>query len=151
MFSQTVEYALRAVVQLAYVAPDASTTQQISAATMVPEPYLRKVLQALGRAKLVTSQRGAGGGVRLARPSEELTILDVVNAVDPIQRIRTCPLDLSSHGVRLCPLHARMDKALSEVERAFQETSLAEILAEPTDSTPLCESAADRPSQKMIS
>lgn len=145
MFSQTVEYALRAVVQLAYVSPGTATTQQISTATKVPEPYLRKVLQALGRAKLVTSQRGAGGGVRLTRPAEGLTILDVVNAVDPIQRIHTCPLELSAHGARLCPLHSRMDKALAEVERAFQETSLAEILAEPTDSTPLCESAADRP------
>lgn len=145
MFSQTVEYALRAVVQLAYLAPDPATTTEISVATKVPEPYLRKVLQALGRAEIVVSQRGAGGGVRLTRAPAELTILDVVNAVDPIQRIRTCPLELAAHGARLCPLHARMDRALSEVERAFHETSLAEILTEPTDSPPLCESAADRP------
>lgn len=145
VFSQTVEYALRAVVQLAYLAPDAGTTLQISEVTKVPEPYLRKVLQALGRAEIVVSQRGVGGGVRLMRSPTELTILDVVNAVDPIQRIHSCPLELAAHGTRLCPLHARMDRALSEVERAFQETSLAEILAEPTSSTPLCESAADRP------
>lgn len=144
MFSQTVEYALRAVVHLAYMAPEPATTQQISVATKAPEPYLRKVLQGLGRAELVASQRGAGGGVRLTRPPEDLTILDVVNAVDPIQRIRTCPLELASHGVRLCPLHARMDHALAEVERAFQTTSLAEILAEPTESTPLCEDPAQR-------
>ncbi|MAV38157.1 MAG: transcriptional regulator [Planctomycetaceae bacterium] len=139
MFSRTVEYALRAIVQLAYMAPQGATTGQISVATKVPEPYLRKVLQALRRAELVTSQRGASGGVRLNRDAEELTILDVVNAVDPIERIDRCPLDLKSHGVRLCPLHARMDRALQGIEQAFRETTLAEILAEPTLSTPLCE------------
>ncbi|MBQ15928.1 MAG: transcriptional regulator [Planctomycetaceae bacterium] len=139
MFSRTVEYALRAIVQLAHVAPDVATTEQISAATQVPEPYLRKVLQALGRAELVTSQRGASGGVRLARGVEDLTILDVVNAVDPIERISRCPLDLKSHGDQLCPLHARIDHALSGIEEAFRNTTLAEVLSEPTGSTPLCD------------
>jgi len=68
-----------------------------------------------------------------------LTILDVVNAVEPIVRIRQCPLGLKTHGVRLCPLHKRMDNALAMVETAFRQTTLAEVLAEPTASHPLCE------------
>ena len=75
----------------------------------------------------------------LARSPEELTILDVVNAVDPIRRIQTCPLGLASHGIRLCPLHKRMDNALAMVEEAFRSTTLAEVLAEPTESKPLCD------------
>lgn len=74
----------------------------------------------------------------LAKPKERITILEVVNAVEPIQRIRTCPLGLSAHGVRLCPLHRRLDDALASVEAAFEQTTLAEILAEPTSSMPLC-------------
>lgn len=139
MFSQTVEYALRAVVFLASQAPASRTTGQISVATQVPAPYLAKVLQGLVKAGVLRTQRGVGGGVSLARPAEELTILEVVNAVDPLKRIHTCPLGLASHGVRLCPLHKRMDRALASVEDAFRSTTLAEVLAEPTQSVPLCD------------
>ncbi len=139
MFSQTVEYALRTVVHLADHAPEARTTEQIAAATLVPKAYLSKVIQGLCRTGVVRSKRGIGGGVMLARAPDKLTILDVVNAVEPIVRIRTCPLGLKAHGVRLCPLHKRMDGALASVEEAFRRTTLAEVLAEPTSSPPLCE------------
>ena len=138
MFSQTVEYALRAAVHLASRAPEARTTDQIAAATLVPRAYLSKVLQSLARAGVVQSQRGLGGGMTLGRPANELTILEVVNAVEPLQRIRTCPLGLAAHGDRLCPLHSRLDRALASVESAFAGTTLAEILSEPTKSVPLC-------------
>lgn len=138
MISQTVEYALRAVVHLASEAPAARTTEQIAEVTKVPRAYLSKVLQSLGRAGLVHSQRGIGGGITLTRPASELTILEVVNAVEPIQRIRSCPLGLEAHGTHLCPLHRRLDGALASVEEAFARTTLAEVLAEPTKSIPLC-------------
>ena len=139
MFSQTVEYALRAVVYLAYEAPEARTTEQIHQATKVKKAYLSKILQGLAKKRIVTTQRGVGGGVALARAPEELTILDVVNAVEPLVRITSCPLGLSSHGVRLCPLHKRMDLALESVETAFGKTTLAEVLSEPSKSVPLCD------------
>jgi Rrf2 family protein len=138
MFSQTVEYALRAVVHLASRAPQAQTTDQIAEATLVPKPYLSKVLQELRRQGVVASQRGVGGGITLVKTPRELTILEVVNAVEPIRRIQTCPLGLPMHGVRLCPLHRRVDNALAMVEKAFQSTTLAEVLADPSPSVPLC-------------
>jgi Rrf2 family protein len=88
---------------------------------------------------VVHSQRGVGGGINLVKSPEELTILEVVNAVDPIERIRTCPLQLAAHGVRLCPLHRRLDQALAMVEDVFRRTTLAEVLADPSRSRPLCE------------
>jgi Rrf2 family protein len=139
MFSKTVEYALRAVVHLAHEAPAARTTAQIADATQVPRDYLAKILQGLARGGIVTTQRGVGGGVTLGRDPADLTILDVVNAVEPIRRITTCPLGLKTHGVRLCPLHRRVDEAMALVEKAFGGTTLAEVLAEPSDSVPLCE------------
>ena len=142
MFSQTVEYALRAVVYLASRAPEANTTAQIAEATRVPKDYLSKILQGLARGGIVRTQRGVGGGVSLAREPADLTILDVVNAVEPesVRRITTCPLGLKTHGVRLCPLHKRLDNAIAMVEKAFRDTTLAEVLAEPSASVPLCES-----------
>jgi Rrf2 family protein len=139
MLSQTVEYALRAVVDLADRNSSPLTTEQIALRTRVPKAYLSKILQNLVRAELVHSQRGLGGGMTLARSPDEITILDVVNAVEPIARIRSCPLGLTAHGARLCPLHRRLDSALALVEKAFAETTLSDILAEPSRSTPLCE------------
>ncbi len=139
MFSQTVEYALRAVVHLAAEAPAARTTDQISETTRVPKAYLSKVLQGLSRAGVVHSQRGLGGGMTLVKAPTELTMLEVIQAVEPIQRIRTCPLGLEAHGVRLCPLHKRLDEAMAMVEDAFRLTTLAEVLAEPSESIPLCD------------
>jgi len=150
VFSQTVEYALRAVVHLASEAPAPRTTDQIAAATRVPRAYLSKVLQGLVRGGVVHSHRGLGGGMSLVKSPEDLTILEVVNGVEPIQRIRTCPLGLAAHGVRLCPLHRRLDDALAIVEKAFAATTLAEVLAEPSRSVPLCPFPDVRPKQRPL-
>jgi Rrf2 family transcriptional regulator, nitric oxide-sensitive transcriptional repressor len=130
MFSQTVEYALRAVVYLASQKGEPRTVQQIAAVTRVPPDYLSKVLQGLGRAEVVHSQRGLGGGFTLAVPPAQLTVFDVVQAVDPLQRIKNCPLGLKGH-VNLCPLHRRLDHALGMVEKALRDSTIAELLAEP--------------------
>ena len=138
MFSQTAEYALRAVVWLADNEAAPVTTQQIARATQVPADYLSKVMQALGRAGLVSAQRGKNGGFLLTRPARRVTILDVINCVDPIVRIRKCPLNLKSHGRVLCPLHRKLDDAMDHIEQAFSSTTIADLLEEPTTSKPLC-------------
>lgn len=136
MFSQTVEYALRAMVVLAAKPRQPLTTHSIAADSRVPPDYLIKVLQSLARGGLVTSQRGKYGGHSLTRPPREINILEIVNAVDPIRRIRTCPLDL--HGEKLCPLHRKMDDALAATEQAFGSTNLVQLLAGPVSQRPLC-------------
>src|SRR5689334_18543405 len=73
MVSQTAEYALRAVVCLGNQAGTPLTTQQIAEVTRVPVGYLAKVMQALGRGGIVSSQRGLHGGFTLARPMDELS------------------------------------------------------------------------------
>ena len=139
MFSQTAEYALRAVVWLAAHPGEPQTNLEIAAAAQVPADYLSKVMQSLGRGALVQAQRGKHGGFTLARPADRISILEVVNAVDPIRRIRTCPLGLKSHGQRLCALHRRMDDAMAHVERALGSTTIADLVEEPSPVRPLCE------------
>jgi Rrf2 family protein len=139
MISATAEYALRAIVYLAMNQDCAFTTRQISEATKVPGAYLSKVLQALVKANLVRSQRGCGGGFVLARKPEEISILEVLNAVDPIRRILTCPLGLSAHGTNLCALHKQIDDATALIERTFAQSKIADILKSPTKSIPLIE------------
>ena len=139
MISQTVEYALRAIVTIAQHDGQPRTARQISETTKVPAAYLSKLMQGLVRGGLVNSQRGLHGGFVLVRDPDQLTIWDIVNVVEPIQRIHECPLGLKSHGSTLCPLHRRMDDALESIETTFRETTVGELLATPGSVTPLCE------------
>ena len=142
MISQTAEYALRAVTVLASHPDRPLTAQQVAARTRAPASYLSKVLQALGRAGLVHSQRGLGGGYMMSRPLGELSVLDVINAVDPLKRIDRCPLGLPAHKRRLCSLHKQLDQGIALVESLFGQTTIAQLLADQRPSPPLCEVAA---------
>lgn len=138
MFSQTSEYALRVIVYLASLDGKQATIPQIADATRTPKGYLAKVLRSLALAELVVSQRGPRGGSVLARPARQITVFDVIQAVDPIQRITSCPLGIKGHGVNLCPLHRRLDQAIAMVEDAFKKTTIAELVSMPAG-PPLCD------------
>lgn len=138
MISQTAEYALRAVVWLASHEDVAQRTGEIAKAAQVPPGYLPKVMQMLGRAKIVKSQSGPRGGFRLVRPPRQLTVLDVINAIEPIERITKCPLELANHRGRLCPLHYRLDAARALIEDAYRSCTIASIVEEAPGAASLC-------------
>jgi len=128
MFSVTMEYALRATVYLAAQNGKPCVNHEIAEAMQVPVGYMAKVLQGLRRADILKSQRGLRGGFVLSRPASKITILDVVNAVDPVPRIRKCPLGLKEHKSQLCPLHAQLDAAAAHVEEAFASHTIDEMV-----------------------
>jgi len=132
MLSQTAEYALRAVVALASGNNEARTAQELAREAQVPLDYLSKVLNSLSRSGIVAGQRGRGGGFQTVRPASQLTVLEVVSAVDPLKRIHTCPLGLKAHGTNLCPLHRKLDDAIQSVEAAFGAATI-ESLCEKTE------------------
>lgn len=130
MVSQTAEYALRAVVFLASHPESPHTTAQIAKQTHVPPGYLAKVMQNLGRAGLVRSQRGVQGGFVLSVDPGAINLLQVVSAVEPSRRIKSCPLGRPAH-VKLCPLHRRLDDAAALIEDAFRKTTILEVIDNP--------------------
>jgi Rrf2 family protein len=138
MLPKTAEYALRAAVWLGRTPEKAASADLLAGTIQVPRRYLHKVLQDLVKAGLVQSQSGPGGGYRLACQPEEITILDVINAVGPIERIHSCPLGLPSH-TSLCPLHRELDAAYAAVEEAFSRVTVAQVLNQPDLVPPLCE------------
>src|SRR5450432_321534 len=138
MFSQTTEYALRAVAWLAENAGSSQTTQEIAEGTQVPPDYLAKVLQTLARAEIVSAVRGKNGGFTLSRSPDTLSLLDIVNVVEPIRRIKTCPLGLKSHKRQLCALHSRLDQAIATVEQCLAGATFAEMIG-PASRRPRCE------------
>ena len=138
IFSQTVEYALRSVVWLASHSDTPQTVQQIAEATQIPSNYLAKVMNSLRRTGLVESRRGLGGGYILSHTDDDLTVLDVVNTVDPIERISQCPLGARSHGLNLCPLHKRLDEAIGLIEKAFVKTKIADLVVQSDEGGSIC-------------
>lgn len=139
MLSQTTEYALRAMVWLAHAGPGLTPTSVLADETRVPFNYLAKVLQALAKADLIVGRRGVGGGYRLARGPDEITMLDVVNAINPVRPIDTCPLGIPNHDANLCSLHCRLDRAARDLIAAFGSVTLADLLDESATAAPLCD------------
>lgn len=140
MLPKTAEYALRAVVWLAGEPGRRDAAGPLAARTKIPRRYLHKVLQMMVQGGIVNSQSGPGGGYALSVPPARLTILDVVNAVAPLERIRHCPLGLTSH-TRLCPLHKELDRVYAEIEKAFGRVTVAELLRSTSKVVPLCDVA----------
>lgn len=138
MLPKTAEYALRATVWLGRTPDCPQSADELAKSIQVPRRYLHKVLQDLVRAGLVRSQSGPGGGYTLDRSPEKISILHVISAVGPIERIRHCPLGLESH-TSLCPLHKELDKAYAAMEDAFSRVTVAQMLSAPNPIPPLCE------------
>lgn len=113
------------------------TAHEIAEITHAPPGYLAKVLQGLAKAGIITSQRGPTGGFRLLHNLTSVSVLDAINAVDPMLRICECPLGLEQHKDHLCSVHARIDQAMESVESSFGNTTIAELLADPGAPHPL--------------
>ncbi len=142
MLSKTAEYALRAAVWLASDAAQPASADQLAEVTKVPRRYLHKVLQDLVRAGLVRSQPGPGGGYALAVAPKEVTILAVVAAVAPLERIKHCPLGLPSH-TKLCPLHRELDRVYAYAEESLGRVTLAQLVNSKSRIIPLCDVSLD--------
>ena len=138
MLSKTAEYALRVVVSMGARPGLPASADLLSKKTKVPRRYLHHVLQDLVAGGLAKSRPGPGGGYELARAVNEITILDVVNAVGPIERINACPLGLKSH-TSLCPLHKELDEAYAAMAAAFQRVTIKKLLDSGNPIVPLCE------------
>lgn len=140
LLSDASEYALRAIVWLGQEPVRSWKVREIAAQTGAAPGYLVKVLQQLARAGLLTAKRGNNGGYTMTRPADEVTIAEVINAVDPIERITFCPLDHADRGYALCALHRRIDDALALIEKTFSSVTVAELIHELSRG----ESACDR-------
>lgn len=130
MLPKTAEYALRVIVQLAenYCQDNPPmAAPRIAELTQVPRRYIHRVLDRLIQGGFVESRLGASGGYLLIKDPSQITILDVVNAVERMQRIHECPLGLPTHQT-LCPLHAELDRAYESAESALGRVTIQGLL-----------------------
>lgn len=123
--SQTAEYAMRAVVWLAAHDDGLHAVETIAEGTRVSRSYLSKVLNMLCRAGIVQAQRGPGGGCRLLRSPSEITLLTVLNAVDPIEHID--PHDPQQRE-ELRMLYGYLDRSITQVEQTLRTCTLEQLV-----------------------
>ena len=128
MISQTAQYALRAVVCLAIHPEGSLTVGQLATMTRVSPEYLSKVMQTLVRADLVTSKPGKTGGFSLKVPAERLSMLTIVEAIDPPTSEEPYPLDIQSYGSILRPLHQRLAQLTTMVKRECGRIMVKDLL-----------------------
>lgn len=131
LLTDAAEYGLRAVSWLGHRPGQAQKVREIAEAIHAPPGYLVKVLQVLSKAGILSAQRGSQGGFTLQRDPATLTVLEVIDAIDPIERIKTCPLGLEEHRDCLCPMHRRIDDAMALIEQSFRSSTIADLMSPP--------------------
>lgn len=136
--SEGVEWGLHCAVLLAVLPPDAALpTGRLAEYHGVPAAYLAKHLQALSRAGLLDSVPGPRGGYRLARPATDISVLDVVEAIDGSTPAFRCteirrqgPAAVAAREYRVpCSIHQVMDRADAAWRAELATTSVGDLVA----------------------
>jgi Rrf2 family protein len=100
--------------------------KKISQSEKIPMAFLWKILQSMGRSKLVRSFRGVGGGYQLARPADQIAIYEIVAATDGEAFSDRCILGLSECGdENPCPMHGTWKELRSRIDEMLKGTTLA--------------------------
>ena len=140
-----------AVVMLSYMAAregEVYTTARLAERTAVPEPTAAKVLKLLARSALLESQRGSNGGYGLARPAADITVAEIIVAVDGPIALTACVEGSSDHcGVeQLCSMRGNWNRVNRAIRDALEDVTLADM-AVPFAAAPV---AARQSEQSLV-
>ena len=127
--SAKADYAVRAVVELA-AAPDEKPVkaERIANAQQIPLNFLENILGELRHAGIVRSHRGAEGGFRLARPAEEVTVADVIRAVEgPLASVRGAPPEEAKYGGAASSLPRVWIAVRANLRHVVERVTIADI------------------------
>lgn len=132
--SRPVDYALRAMRILATLPADEEATRwALSERLAAPEPFLAKVMRKLAVAELVEARRGVGGGFKLSRPAEQISMLQVVEAVEGSAGLNACFLSSEACSCESpCGAHAAFAGVRAAMLRALKTTTIADLCRENT-------------------
>lgn len=128
------KYAIRAITYLASRPADELpvSAADVAEAEKIPPYYLAKVLQDLARASLLDSVRGRGGGFLLKRPPETIHVLDVLRAVENVDRLaKECVLGLDECNDTIsCPLHSTWKSYRESLMERLEKLTVADLVVE---------------------
>ena len=134
LLSSACEYGLRSALYLATLKEDRYVPiRKISEALDISGPFLTKIFQQLTQANLMESFRGPTGGVAFARPPSEISVKDIVVAIDGRKLFRDCVLGLPGCGEQKpCPLHNEWAAERVRIESIFATMTL-DVLADKVE------------------
>ena len=127
--SAKADYAVRAAVELA-AAPDDRPVkaERIATAQGIPHNFLENILGELRHAGIVRSQRGADGGFRLARPAAEITIADIIRAVEgPLASVRGGPPEQASYSGASAALPRVWIAVRANLRKVVEQVTVADV------------------------
>lgn len=130
LLSKSCEYALRAVIYIAGGQKDREyvSIREVSEELKLSFHFLTKILQKLTEGGLLVSYRGPKGGVALARPAAQISVLDVLNAMDEGRMFKECILGLNGcSDASPCPLHEAWAKHRKALSTMLDERSLSSL------------------------
>lgn len=128
-YRRPTQLALRAALLLA-LRPSGSAfrVRELAKAMNAPATYLAKVLQTLIHAGLVQSVRGPGGGVRLARPAQDIHLWDILSVMEPVEEYEGCILGLEHcNDLTPCPLHQQWCSIRQQLIESLQSVHLEQF------------------------
>ncbi|MEJ7566929.1 MAG: Rrf2 family transcriptional regulator [Gaiellaceae bacterium] len=131
--SAKVDYALRAMAELAAAPPGPVKGERLANAQQIPLNFLENILLELRRSGIVASQRGAEGGYWLAKPAAEVTVADVIRAVEgPIATVRGArPEDVAYTGAASA-LREIWIELRTSMRDVLETTTLADLVERST-------------------
>lgn len=125
-------YGLRALVYLAGIG-EMATRDTISEEAKIPRRLLARVLATLSRAGLVTSQEGRGGGSRLARALEEVTLREAVEALEGPFEVTKCIMEARNCGEGApCAMHEAWEEGQETILDYLESQTLSEFVSRTT-------------------
>ena len=128
--SAKVDYALRAMTELAAASPSLMTGEQLATAQKIPPKFLESILAQLRNGGLVASQRGAEGGYRLAKQAEEISIADVIRELEgPIATVRGARPDELEYAGAASNLRDIWLELRSQMRGVLEQTTLADLIS----------------------
>ena len=129
MLSKSCIYGLRAAIFVALVKKNSYVSiREISSKLDISFYFLTKILQILTQNKLMISFKGPKGGVQLAKPADQISLMEVVIAIDGQKVFEKCILGLPGCGIlNPCPLHEEWSQAVEILKNTFNNTTLAQL------------------------
>lgn len=142
--TRAAEYSLRATAALVQFreSDKTATVAEIAVSEAIPESFLRKLLKPLIRADIVRSERGYSGGITLAKHPAEISVLDVIEAVDGKLSLNECVLNPTECGlIARCAIHGLWVETTELLTDHLRNYSLEDIqrkymISSETETTP---------------
>ena len=126
--SAKADYAVRAVVEVAAADDGPVKAERIAQAQEIPLKFLENILTDLRHAGVVRSQRGVDGGFWLARPADEITVADVIRAVDgPLANVRGVRPESVTYAGTAEPLREVWVAVRASLRRVLETVTLADL------------------------